>query len=484
MQLIQIKVVIWLYLNRLSLTFMKLRKYFLLPACLLLISLGLSAQTALQLKRIDSLMNTASSRGVFNGTLLVAKRGKIIYHKAWGFADASKNQMLTTAMLFDIGSISKEFNGTSIMLLKEQGKIKLDDPVSKYLTDLPDWAAKVKLKHLLNYTSGLPNFDAQSSETDNQLLDSLKNLKTLKFEPGSAYIYAHVNVYLQKRIIEKVSGLPYADFVYKYIFRPCGMKQSIMDADVNRPDVAKAFDNDFNATPFIQLTTGFPRLSSADLYKFITRLEAFKIIGKDSFDQLSDNFPGGESSLGTTNFKEGKLQWHRHQGSNSNYEALIYTDHVQEITIVMETNNQNFKVDAIKGAILAILQDQPFNSPKKSVYLDIREKMLKNMEQGLAFYRHIKATGQDQYDFGFEAGDLISAGKYLQRRNRVDDAIRLYAIATPLCARNADISYTYELTAECYLKKGDKIQAKTWYEKALAADMGNKNAKGMIATLE
>jgi len=86
---------------------MKLRKYFLLPACLFLISLCLSAQTALQLKRIDSLMHTASSRGVFNGTLLVAKRGKIIYHKAWGFANASKNQMLTTAMLFDIGSISK-----------------------------------------------------------------------------------------------------------------------------------------------------------------------------------------------------------------------------------------------------------------------------------------------------------------------------------------------------------------------------------------
>lgn len=462
---------------------MKCRKYYLLPAYLILISVSLSAQTPLQLKHIDSLMQTASVRGVFNGTLLVAKHGKMVYHKAWGYADAHKTKLVTTAMLFDIGSISKEFNGIGIMLLKEQGKIKLDDPVSKYLKGMPDWADKVQIKHLINYTSGLPNFKAQSEETDQELLDSLKGLTKLKFEPGSAYIYAHANVYLQKRIIEKVSGLSYAAFINKYIFRPCGMKQSIMDADLKRPDVAKAFDNDFNATPYIQLTTGFPRLTSADLYTFITCLEAFKIISKESFDQLAVNFPGGESSLGTTGFKSGKLEWHRHQGSNSNYEALIYTDHCQEISIVMETNNQNFKVDAIKGAILAILQDQPFHIPKKSVYLDIRDKMLKNREQGLAFYKHIKAYGQDQYDFGFEAGDLISTGKYLQRRNRFNDAISMYALAAPLCARNTDLSYSYELTAECYLKKGDNMQAKIWYEKALKANAGNKNAKGMITTL-
>jgi CubicO group peptidase (beta-lactamase class C family) len=462
---------------------MKFRKYYILQVYLML-SVSISAQTPLQLKNIDSLMKTASGRGVFNGTLLVAKQGRIIYHKTWGYANASKTQPLNTAMLFDIGSISKEFNGISIMLLKEQGKVKLDDPVSKYLTGLPDWAGKVQLKHLINYTSGLPNFKAQSDETDNELLDSLKDLKKLKFEPGSAYIYAHANVYLQKRIIEKASGLSYADFVDKYIFKPCGMKQSIMDANLNRPDVAKAFDNDFNTTPYIQLTTGFPRLTPTDLYTFITQLEAFKIINKESFDQLAVNFPGGESSLGTTGFKDGKLQWHRHQGSNSNYEALIYTDHVHEISMVMETNNQNFKVDAIKGAILAILQDQPFNIPKKSVYLDIRDKILKDMEQGLSFYRQIKAKGQDQYDFGFEAGDLISTGKYLQRRNRFDDAIRLYALAAPLCTKNTDLSYAYELTAECYLRKGDNVQAKTWYEKALAADAGNKNAKGMITTLK
>ena len=461
---------------------MKYGHLFLVLLSFTLNAFSLRVQTPVQLKTIDSLMQVASDRGVFNGTILVAQQGRIIYHKAWGYADASKTSRLTTDMLFDIGSISKEFNGVGIMLLNEQGKLTLDDPVSKYLPGLPGWADKVQLRHLINYTSGLPNFSAQSDETDAQLLGHLKNLKALSFEPGSAYIYAHANVYLQKRIIEKLSGLSYADFVDQFIFKPCGMNHSILDADLNRPDVAKAFDNDFKPTPYIQLTSGFPRLTTADLYTFITRLEAFKIISEESFNQLAANFPGGESSLGTTGFKDGQLQWHRHQGSNSNFEALIYTDHVQDVAVVLETNNQIFKVDAIKTAILHILNNEPFSIPKKSVYLDIREKVLNNVEQGLAFYREIKAHQQDKYDFYFEAGDLISTGKYLQRRSRYDDAIRIYALAIPLCPRASDTSYACELTAECYLKKGDRLQAKKWYAKALAVDAGNKNAQGMLNT--
>jgi hypothetical protein len=87
----------------------------------------------------------------------------------------------------------------------------------------------------------------------------------------------------------------YANFVSKFIFKPCGMQHSLMDADLSRLDVAKAFDNEFKPTPCIQLTTGFVRLTVADLYRFVTRLEQFEIISKASFDKLAANFPDGES---------------------------------------------------------------------------------------------------------------------------------------------------------------------------------------------
>jgi CubicO group peptidase (beta-lactamase class C family) len=95
---------------------MTFKKHYFLPVYLMLLSISLSAQTFLQVKPIDSLMRTAASRGVFNGTLLVAKHGNIIYHKAWGYASTGKTKVLTKEMLFDIGSISKEFNGVQFSL--------------------------------------------------------------------------------------------------------------------------------------------------------------------------------------------------------------------------------------------------------------------------------------------------------------------------------------------------------------------------------
>jgi CubicO group peptidase (beta-lactamase class C family) len=458
-------------------------RLFSLLALAIVATLPATAQTRQQINSIDSLMKAANARGIFNGNILIAQQGKIIYHKAWGYADASRTQALSTDMRFDIGSISKEFNGVAIMLLQEQEKLKLEDPVSRYISGLPLWADSVQIRHLISYTSGIPSFTTQANETDEQLSTYIKNLKALSFSPGTAYLYTNGNVYLQRRIIEKISGMSYAAFISKYIFAPIGMKHSNVDADLGGKDVAKAFDNDFNPTPYLQKSTGFVRLTAADLYAFATKLESFGLISENSFKALAVNFPGGESSLGSTSFENGKLQWHRHQGSNSGYETLLYTDHSHGAAIVMQTNNQNFKVDALKTAILQILRNQPFSIPKKSVYLDIHDKVVNDMEKGLAFYRNIRANSQDKYDFSFEAGDLISTGKYLQRRNLYDDAISLYQLAAPLCVRNSDLSYAYELTGECYLKKGDSAQAKIWYNRALEKDPGNKNAKGMLANI-
>lgn len=441
------------------------------------------AQASDKAGRIDSLIKAANRVGVFNGNILVAQKGKIIYSSAHGYANASKTKMLDTTLLFDIGSVSKEFNGVSIMLLKEKGKLTLDDPLSKFLPELPSWASKVKVRHLINYTSGLPGLSPTSDESDSAMLNKLKAIKELQFEPGTAYIYTHSNVYLQMRIVEKLSGMPYASFIKQNIFIPCGMRNAIVDAPVDGANMAQAFDNDFRSTPYAQSTSGWVRLTAGDLYRFTTCLENFQLISKKSFEELAANFPGGESSIGTTGFTDGALQWHRHQGSNSNYEALVYTDHLQDASIVLLTNNQNFKVDAIKTAILSILADKPYHVPKRSVYLDIREKVLSNLDSGLAVYRDMKANRQDVYDFSFAVGDLISTGKFLQRRNKLDDAIALFHLALQLDAKAEDKSYAYELIAECYFKKKSLTQSLMYYETALSVYPGNKNAKGMITQI-
>ncbi|WP_413670817.1 tetratricopeptide repeat protein [Mucilaginibacter sp. Mucisp86] len=152
--------------------------------------------------------------------------------------------------------------------------------------------------------------------------------------------------------------------------------------------------------------------------------------------------------------------------------------------ILSHTNNQPMKVYGIKFAILAALKGEPVIVPKKSLYLEIRTKVLADPDQGLALYRDLKANHPDKYDFSSEIPDLISTGKYLQRRNKLDDAVKVFTVAVGLNGKAADISYGYELIGECYFKKGDRVRAAENYTKALEIDPKNKNAAGILATLK
>lgn len=435
-----------------------------------------------EIQQIDSVMQVALRRGIFNGNIIVAQKGKVIYQQSLGSADGSDNNPLTPNLRFDVGSVSKEFNGTAMMILKEQGKLSLDNTLSAYFPEFPSWAQQIRLRHLINYTSGLPMLTP--SNTDSDIYTSLLALKNLAFEPGTGYIYNHVNVYLQMRVIEKVSGQSYASFIQQYILAPAGMTETRVNYPTDSAGMARAFDNERRITPYGQNMTGWVRLPIGDFYKWSEALHQYRIISRESFAELAHNFPGGESSLGTTGFENGELIWHQHQGSNSNYEAVLYSYFPDQITILMMTNNQQMKVLPLKSTLLNILQHKPFTVPKRSLYLAIRDKILANADTGIAYYQQLRISDQETYDFSFEIGDLISTGKYLQRRSRYDDAIRIFKMAVQLDGKPADLSYGYELIGECYRQKGDKKLALEYYRNAVDKNPGNKNAVTMLEALK
>lgn len=437
-----------------------------------------------EVHRIDSVMQLAYHRGIFNGNILVAWKGKVIFEKAWGYADGTKTTPLNLSMKFDVGSISKEFNGVGILWLQERGKLSLDDSLAKFFPEFPAWAKTVSVRHLINYTSGIPVLGPAADSTDALVHQSLLKLPALAAQPGSVYIYNHVNVVLQRLIIEKVSGLSYAAFITKNLLKSAGMKATLMDYPVYAAGMAKAFDEAGHATYYPQGIKGWVRLPVRDLYKWTRALHSGKILNKRSIKLLAASFPGGESSLGTIGYEGDQLIWHQHQGSNFNYEAAFYTNLPEEITIVMMTNNQQMKVWPIKTTILNILHHQSFMVPKKSLYLSIRDRMLKDTNEGLNYYRQLKATGQEEYDFSFEIGDLISTGKYLQRRKKFEDAIRVLQTAVQLQAKPEDLSFGYELIADCYLEQGDLKKAASNYRQAVALNSQNKNALGRLQAME
>ena len=216
-------------------------------------------------------MRAANEIGVFNGNVLIAKNKKIIYQAEIGYADTTKTKLLEPEHKLVIGSITKESNSVGIMMLKEKGKLSLNDKVSKYLPELPKWLEKIQIKNLLQYTSGLPQSKA---ETDSEYFQSLMKLEKLEFEPGSLYNYSNDNIFLQKKIIDKITGLNYNEFIRKSIFKPLKMEGVLVNTSATNQTIAQSFDNDYNKTTTSQGKNEI-YLTIEDLYKWAESISTF-----------------------------------------------------------------------------------------------------------------------------------------------------------------------------------------------------------------
>ena len=187
--------------------------------------------------KADRLVATYVEQNKFSGSVLVARDGKPIFRKSYGFADREWDIPNTPGTKFRLGSITKQFTATCIMQLVEAGKINVDDPISKYYADSPAAWSKVTIHHLLTHTSGMPSYtelpgffqkQAMSDRTPEEII-KLTQDQPLQFEPGSKFRYDNTGYIILGYVIEKVSGEKYADYLQKHIFDPLGMHDTGYD---------------------------------------------------------------------------------------------------------------------------------------------------------------------------------------------------------------------------------------------------------------
>jgi CubicO group peptidase (beta-lactamase class C family) len=214
-----------------------MKKIFLL----LILPLSLQAQKDYP-ALIDRYMQSAVNINQFSGSVLVAKHNKIIYQKVFGTLDYANTKLLDSNSMFELGNITEEFTAAAILLLKDQGKLKLTDPITKYLPELP--YNTVTIKHLLTHTAGLPDFydegmkgkwGTEKLATNRDVIKSLAaaNLP-LKWKPGTKnddYHY-YTEYPLLASVIEKISGLSYADFMQQKIFAPIHLNHTKVFAEL------------------------------------------------------------------------------------------------------------------------------------------------------------------------------------------------------------------------------------------------------------
>ncbi len=323
-------------------------------------------------ERIDSLLASVPD---FSGVVLLAEKGKLVYHKAFGYANVEKSQKLDTTYIFELASVSKQFTAILIAMLREEGKLNYDDAVEKYLPELPYHG--ITVRNLLNHTSGLPDYQKLMDEKwdkskvagNEDILDYLKKFHPpINFKPGEKYEYSNTGYVLLGSIVEKVSGKDFAFLCQEQIFKPLMMgstalrsKQEkdlisnfaqgyIFDSSKGRYIRADSFPSS-NYTIWLGARKGPGRISSttSDLLKWDQALYTEKLVKKETLHELfspakltsgaESNYGFGwmlkkDSTLGNVVF---------HTGDNPGYKTEIIRYIDKHKTIIILCNNANDK---------------------------------------------------------------------------------------------------------------------------------------------
>lgn len=201
----------------------------------------------------------ASSQDVLDGAInadepgcsaAVGVEGKVIWSGVRGIADLASGAKITTDTVFDIASVSKQFTATAILLLVEAGKLTLDDPISQYVPELPDWAQTVTVEQLMHQTSGIPDYVALLAARGYQVSDrtieaearqALAAAPELQFKPGTRFDYSNSNYLLLGEIVHRASGQPLPEFLSAEIFQPLGLAM-VVDPVGKVPNKAVSYE--------------------------------------------------------------------------------------------------------------------------------------------------------------------------------------------------------------------------------------------------
>jgi CubicO group peptidase (beta-lactamase class C family) len=186
--------------------------------------------------RFEEYMSACVEVNHFSGAVLVSKDGKTLFSKGYGFANIEHQVPNTPRTKFRLGSITKQFTAMAILILQERGKLKVEDPVGKYIDGAPKAWEGVTIHHLLTHTGGVPSYTDDPGYTKKMMMpETVKSMiarfrdKPLDFKPGEKFHYSNSGYFLLGAIIEKVSGKTYEAFLKEAIFDPLGMKDTGYD---------------------------------------------------------------------------------------------------------------------------------------------------------------------------------------------------------------------------------------------------------------
>ncbi len=317
-------------------------------------------------RSLDRYMNDLASNGQFSGAILIATNDQPIFVKGYGPADRVGQVANTYQTRFRLASLTKQFTAMGIMILQSQGRLTVSDPICNYLDDCPAAWKPVQIRHLLNHTSGIVDYtDYLSYEetegqpaTPQQLVARFRD-QPLSSTPGELYDYCNSGYVLLGLIIERTSGMSYADFIRKAIFEPLGMQNSGFDAsDTFDPSLAFPYFSNGQPASFLNATTLFSAgalySTVEDLYRWDQALSTEQLIPRALLDEI---FTPGNGSYGygwKIERPAGKLRI-SHAGNMTGVSNFNVRYPEQQLTIIVLSNMETTNAAGISDYIASMI---------------------------------------------------------------------------------------------------------------------------------
>ncbi|MCS6816502.1 MAG: serine hydrolase [Blastocatellia bacterium] len=333
--------------------------------------------------KIEAYMNAHVRANRFSGAILVAREGKVIVSKGYGWANLEHEVPNTPQTKFRLGSITKQFTAMAILMLEERGRLSVHDPVCRYVPNCPEAWREITIHHLLTHTSGIPNFTNFPEYVKTQCLgepappastlDRFRD-KPLDFRPGERASYSNSGYIVLGYIIEKVAGEPYEAFLRKNIFEPLGMVNTGVDSNsriMRHRAAGYTWQDDALANaPYIDMTiphaAGGLYSTVEDLYLWDQALHTERLVSKASLEKMFTPFKNNYAYgwVVTTHLNRKMIG---HGGRINGFSTFIARYPDERVVVVVLSNLESAPSGRIARDLAAIVFGEPYELPRERV---------------------------------------------------------------------------------------------------------------------
>ncbi len=440
--------------------------------------------------------------------LAIIRNGEIVKTGNYGVTNQENGSLVNSNTVFALNSITKAFTGVAVMQLVEEGKLDINKPVSTYLENLPESWRAISVKQLLNHTSGIPNImdyntNLLSKNNEKESWDMVQELP-MDFEPGEKFRYNQTNYLLIGKIINKVSGMPFSDFIQKRQLEKIGANRTLEAGFTHYEDMlpnavigyvysreGELVSVDEIFTPSLRTAAGMSS-TATELARWIISLQKGELL--DNEDSLKSLWKPGKLNNGdiggfnrllngyALGFPIIKREEHPVVAPVGGGRSAMFIYPKDDLSIIVLTNllgaSPDSFIDEIAGFYIPEMKlKNGFGLPKN--IKNLRSQLeIKGYNNALEIYKHLKVENQN---FELLENDINHWGYTLLKLKENNKALEIFKLNIALFPTSAN---AYDSLGEMYVVLEDAKKALKNYRESLRLNPNNKNAKNYIKVLE